>query len=119
MPTPQRLSIAARAVAAAAAIGLALVSCSALGPGGSPTGGPGSSPGSTVLPSPAPSALPSPSFGSTDIEHPTGSTDLVLRWQESGGFVAPGFLATQGPGFSLYGDGTTIFRDPAATPPPA
>jgi hypothetical protein len=107
MPGRQDLSIAARAVAAAVAIGLALASCSALGPGGSPTGGPDLSP----------SPVPSPTFGPGAIEHATGATDLVLRWDEEGGFVAPGALVTHGPGFSLYGDGTAIFRDPAAIPP--
>jgi hypothetical protein len=113
MPRRLRPSIAVRAVAAAAAIGFALASCSALGPGVSPTGGPGSSPGS----SPGPTILPSPTFGPDQIEHATGATDLVLRWDEEGGFVGPGALVTHGPGFSLYGDGTTIFRDPAAIPP--
>ncbi len=51
------------------------------------------------------------------IEHPTGATDVILRFDEGGGFVAPGFLATEAPAFSLYGDGTAIFRDPSTAPP--
>jgi hypothetical protein len=74
---------------------------------------PGGSPGPSGGPSPSPSAA------SLGIEHLTGATDLVLRFEEGGGFVAPGFLATEGPAFSLYGDGTTIFRDPSAVPPQA
>jgi len=42
-----------------------------------------------------------------------------LRYDQGGGFVMPGFLATRAPIFTLYGDGTVIFRNPAdASPPP-
>ncbi|HEY8760896.1 MAG TPA: hypothetical protein VIP52_08320 [Candidatus Dormibacteraeota bacterium] len=34
-----------------------------------------------------------------------------------GGFLPPGFLVTEAPAFSLYGDGTVIFRDDSAAPP--
>ena len=51
-----------------------------------------------------------PAFGA--IEHPTGPTDVVLRYEEGGGFVMPAFLATQAPHFTLYGDGTIVFRNP-------
>ena len=34
-----------------------------------------------------------------------------------GGFVAPGFLLTEAPEFSLYGDGTVVFRNPADVVP--
>lgn len=44
--------------------------------------------------------------------HPSGATALILRYEQGGGFVPPGFLATEGPTFSLYGDGTAIFRNP-------
>jgi hypothetical protein len=37
--------------------------------------------------------------------------------EEGGGFIRPEFLLTQGPIFTLYGDGTVIFRDNRATPP--
>jgi hypothetical protein len=58
-------------------------------------------PGSSIGPNTAPSAA-----------HPA-----VLRYEEGGGFVAPGFLVTDGPSFSLFGDATVIFRDPTAMPP--
>src|SRR6185369_6780562 len=80
---------------------LAVAACS---PGGSPTAS-GSAP------------TPSPTAAAVGIEHATGATDLILRFEEGGGFVAPGFLATEGPAFSLYGDGTAIFRDQTAVPP--
>jgi hypothetical protein len=53
---------------------------------------------------------PVPSGGA--LPHPTGATALILRYEQGGGFVAPGFLATEGPTFSLYGDGSAIFRNP-------
>jgi hypothetical protein len=79
--------------------------------------------GATGGASPTPSALstgdPSPSssidFGA--IEHPTGATDVVLRFEEGGGFVMPAFLATQAPAFTMYGDGTIVFRNAAGAPP--
>jgi hypothetical protein len=74
----------------------------------------------------APTPLPPPSGTPTDapsdtpdlgaIDHPTGSTDVVLRFEQGGGFVMPAFLATQAPIFTLYGDGTMIFRNPTLDP---
>ncbi len=55
-----------------------------------------------------------PDFGT--IEYPTGPTDVVLRFEEGGGFVMPAFLATQTPHFTLYGDGTIVFRNPMLAP---
>jgi hypothetical protein len=52
------------------------------------------------------------------IDHPTETTTVILRVDEGGGFVAPSFFVTQAPAFSLYGDGTAIFRDPSTEPPP-
>jgi len=69
------------------------------------SGGPGASPG------------PTGSGGTGAIAHKTGATDLILRFDERGGFVAPSYFATQAPIFSLYGDGTAIFRDPTAPAP--
>jgi hypothetical protein len=73
----------------------------------------------TVPPSmtPGPSASPS-SGGFGAIEHATGPTDVLLRFEQGGGFVAPAFLATQAPIFSLYGDGTVVFRNPMLDPLP-
>ncbi|MCI0584758.1 MAG: hypothetical protein L0227_18040 [Chloroflexi bacterium] len=64
--------------------------------------------------SPGPSSTPA--IG--EIEHATGATDVVLRFEEGGGFVPMGFFATEAPIFTLYGDGTAIFRDAMAAPPP-
>ena len=75
---------------------------------------------------PAPGGTPGPSIGPTPeptpttvagIDHPTGARDIVLRFHEGGGFVPVDFIATEAPSFTLYGDGTVVFRDPQAQPP--
>jgi len=76
-------------------------------------------------PSPVPVGSGSPTSGPTPsatpvivgIEHPTGATDVVLRVETGGGFVPAEFLATAAPSFTLYGDGTVVFRNPSAPPP--
>jgi len=79
--------------------------------------GAAASPAATGTPGGSSTPVPIPSLPPGSVDHATGPTDLVLRLEEGGGFVAPGFLVTEGPLFSLYGDGTVIFRDPAANPP--
>ena len=49
-----------------------------------------------------------PGGGSSAIDHPTGATDLVVRWETTGGFVAPESILGRIPSFSLYGDGTLV-----------
>jgi hypothetical protein len=94
-----------RRLAAVTPLLLALAACSTAA---SPTGTPGPSAGPTTAPTPT---VP------PGIEHPTGARDIVLRFEEGGGFVPIDFLATQAPSFTLYGDGTVVFRDSQATPP--
>jgi hypothetical protein len=53
------------------------------------------------------------------LDHATGHGDVLLRYDERGGFVGPGFFVSQAPIFTLYGDGTVIFRDPMQDPLPA
>jgi hypothetical protein len=66
---------------------------------------------------PAPSQSPDePATGA--IEHATGATDVVLRLDEGGGFMIRGGGATLVPPFTLYGDGTVVFRNPMLEPPP-
>jgi hypothetical protein len=95
----------ARRLAAVAPLLLILAACS---PAAGATGDPGPSAGPTTAPTPT---IP------PGIEHPTGARDIVLRFEEGGGFVPIDFLATQAPSFTLYGDGTVVFRDSQATPP--
>jgi hypothetical protein len=106
-----------RRLAALALTPFLLVSIAACSSGGTasqaPSGGPSGSPSS------APSSeSPSPSAAG-GIEHKTGATDVLLRYEEGGGFMMAGYAAAQSPIFSLYGDGTVIFRNPMADPPPA
>ena len=86
--------------------------------------GGGSSPATAVpLTTAGPSATPagspvaSPTAATGAIAHPTGASELVLRFAEGGGFVMPTFAMIQVPHFSLYGDGTVIYR-PASAPWP-
>jgi hypothetical protein len=69
--------------------------------------------------SPGPSSSPEPTGTPIGIEHATGATDVVLQFEEGGGFVPMGFLAGQAPTLKLYGDGTVIFRDWTQPQPPA
>ena len=95
----------------ATASALLLVATAALaacgGSGGSPTPPPVGSPGPTSAPTTDPAS----------IEHATGALDVVFQFEQGGGFVPIGFFATQAPQFTLYGDGTVIFRDFTAAPP--
>lgn len=76
-------------------------------------------PSATPIGSGSPTTAPTPISSATigGLQHPTGATDIVLRLEESGGFVPVEFLATSAPSFTLYGDGTVVFRDPTAMPP--
>jgi hypothetical protein len=53
------------------------------------------------------------------VDHKTGATDILLRYEEGGGLMIAGYAATQAPHFTLYGDGTVIFRNPMLDLPPA
>jgi hypothetical protein len=83
-------------------------------PGATPNASSGPSSGSTppATPQPTPTAV-------AGIQHPTGARDIVLRVEQSGGFAPVEALATSAPSFTLYGDGTVIFRDDQAPPPDA
>ncbi len=89
------------------ALAIVVAACSAAGGVASTT--PGSSP------SAAPSATPA----ADAIEHKTGATDVLLRYEEGGGFIMPAFTAAAVPHFTLYGDGTVIFRNPMLDVPAA
>ncbi len=66
---------------------------------------------------PGPTDSPKPATGA--IEHATGATDVVLRLDEGGGFMIRGGGSMLVPPFTLYGDGTVVFRNPTLEPPPA
>lgn len=87
-----------------------LIFTACVGVGASPGGS--AAPSATPMASASPSQTPSPS-SSPAIAHSTRPTDVILRMATGGGFVAPGTLLTEIPEFTLYGDGTVVFRDPA------
>lgn len=108
----RRLVVPAAGLAAALLLGACSGAASptpsappSIDPQASPAGSPGASPEST------------PTAPTGEIVHPTGATDLVLRFGEGGGFVMPAFAMVQVPYFTLYGDGTVIYR-PVSEPFP-
>jgi len=105
-PGPART---ARAFRAASLVLLLAAAC---------TPAPAGTPGPSAGPSPSPTAQPTPT-AVAGIQHPTGARDIVLRVESSGGFVPVEYLATSAPSFTLYGDGTVVFRDDQAPPPEA
>jgi hypothetical protein len=88
---------------AATLMAAVLTACVGGPPNGSPspTGSPMNSPSLEATPNASPSG---------DISHPTGTTDVILRMEQGGGFVPMGWLVTQAPVFTLYGDGTFIIQ---------
>jgi hypothetical protein len=94
---------------------LLLASLAACSPGPGPSATPGPSTGPSSAPTTDPTPTPVASTGG--LAHPTGAKDIVLRFEESGGFTPIEFTATYAPSFTLYGDGTLVFRDPYAVPP--
>ena len=107
-PRPSR-----RRPVAATALVLALAAACSPGATSAPTAGPSGGPSAGPTgPAPTPTAAPQGA-----ISHPSGATDIVFRVDTSGGFVPVEFMATSAPGFTLYGDGTVVFRDPFATAP--
>ncbi len=111
MTNESRLPSARPAWAAATTILLVLVAACA------PAATPSASPGGSAGPTSAPQSTASPVVNG--LQHPTGAADVVLRMESGGGFVPIDFFATAAPTFTLYGDGTVVFRDPTATPPDA
>jgi hypothetical protein len=84
------------AVVAAVVAAVALAACT-----------PGSGAG-TPAPSSPPDRSPSPSPAAPGIVHPTGASDVVIRIERMGGFVAPGWVLTALPDVSVYGDGLVV-----------
>lgn len=108
---PSRAAARPSSPAWVAAIAILLLVAAACSPAPAPSGSPpGSAPPSVA---PTPTATPEV----VGVAHPTGPTDIVLRMEEGGGFMPLEANATYAPSFTLYGDGTVIFRDPYTLPP--
>ena len=104
------------APAAGLAAALLLGACTA-GAGSSPTLAPSAAPSVTPGGPPVMSPEASPSAPTGAISHPTGAVDVVLRLSEGGGMMIPTYTLAQVPYFTLYGDGTVIYR-PISEPLP-
>lgn len=104
MTTDLRPRSARAARASASAILLALVAACV-------PAAPSASPGTSGTPTTSPTST------AGAIAHPTGASDVVLRVESGGGLVPMDFFATAAPRFTLYGDGTVVFKDGTATPP--
>jgi hypothetical protein len=103
--------------AALAASVIVVVACGASTASSAP---PASQPPASGAPSGSPDGSPSPSTaGVGAIEHATGASDVILRYDVGGGLVPAGFFASQTPVFTLYGDGRVVFRNITALPPQA
>lgn len=102
------IPIRARSIAVAAAI-LAVAACGAGAPG--PSGS--VSPSGAV--SPAAPVSPSATLPPDAILHPTGSADIVLRYDVGGGFVPIDFVVAHVPQLTLYGDGRVVYVNAAAS----
>ena len=85
-----------RIALAASAVALLGAACGRAA--GDPGGGPTTSGAPTTPPTTAPPG----------ISHPGGANDLIVRIEDTGGFVAPITILSRLPSFSLYGDGTLI-----------
>ena len=90
--------------AALAALVLIVTACASPTISGSPSvsGVPSNPPSGTLSASPN---------GVSAIEHTTGATDVILRYEEGGGMMMIPWSAAGAPIFTLYGDGTIIFRN--------
>jgi hypothetical protein len=93
------------------AIAILIAACTAGGGTSAPPPGGASGPPPSVAPTGTPAA--------DAIGHKTGATDILLRYEEGGGFIMPAFTAAAVPHFTLYGDGTVIFRNPMLEAPAA
>jgi hypothetical protein len=86
-------------------VALAAAACNGANPTPSASGAlPSTSPPASASPVPS----PAPTVGA--IEHKTGATDVILRIEQGGGFVPIDFLASQAPGFTLFGNGVIVFQ---------
>jgi hypothetical protein len=90
---------------------LAAIGVAACSSGGATVPSPASSPSPEI-----PSIAPSPAVGA--IAHPTGADEIVLRYEDIGGFTPPEWQAARLPYFTLYGDGRVVFQQTTAEMPP-
>ena len=93
------------------------IALSACGAAGSRSARPGDS-----VPTPATGTVTATATPTTDaggLAHPTGANEIVLRFDEAGGFVPVEWTAAHVPYFTLYGDGRVVFVRTSAVVQPA
>ena len=90
----------------------ALATVTVIALSGAACGGGAASP-STTPGGPDATLTPTPTLAPDAIAHPTGATEIVLRYEVGGGFVPIEFMANHVPQFTLYGDGRVVFVRPA------
>lgn len=95
---------------ASVAVAVAAAACGGTGASPSPSGAPPSPAGSP--PAETPGGSPTGA-----IDHPTGATDVVLRYDEIGGMMIVEWYHAHVPYFTLYGDGTVVFQRLNNQPP--
>ena len=95
----------ARVLVPLATLSLAAMLAACSGAGGQPTAdaGGGASPATA-----SGDTGSTPSLNPDAIDHPTGSTDVVLRVGEEGGFMMMEAVMSRVPMFTLYGDGRVV-----------
>ena len=109
-PSRRRLSAGPSLIASVALVVVACSPAATAAPTGSPSGGP------SAGPSAGPTGGPTDAPTTGAIAHPTGAGDVVLRVEETGGLMMVEHTMTYTPSFTLYGDGTVIWRDNFAVP---
>lgn len=95
---------------------LGAVGAAACSAGTPATGSPTTPPSAAPTEAPA-AATPTPTPVITGLAHPTGPEEIILSFDQAGGFVPPEFLAARVPIFTLYGDGRIVFVQTTAMPP--
>jgi hypothetical protein len=101
MPRFARFHAPALPLATVLAMAILLAACGATGSGtAAPT---------VTASTAAPSSTPMPPATPTGIVHPTGANEIVMRFDNGGGFVPIEWMAAHVPYFTLYGDGRVVF----------
>jgi hypothetical protein len=106
------MSTLLRLPAALLAVALGAAACGSTGAAPASS----TSPVPAVAPTPIPMATPTAPVDA--LTHPTGAHDVVLRFDEAGGFAPATFLAAHVPYFTLYGDGRVVFVSASAVVEP-
>ena len=98
------------------AMAIALSACGAAGSGSARPGDSAPTPATGTVPA---TATVTPTTAAGGLAHPIGANEIVLRFDEAGGFVPAEWTAAHVPYFTLYGDGRVVFVRTSAVVQPA